>query len=79
VKLYGAAYAAECWRDTLRTVIALVIAAAVLLALIAVIGDAGRSAALEDMFRILGIIAVVDLIWSTSCTIWPRRAPAATR
>lgn len=77
VKRYGAAYTAECWRDVLRTAVAVGVSAAVLWALIAVTGDPERSAALEGGFGILGIVAAIEVLWAVSYTIWPRRAPVA--
>jgi hypothetical protein len=78
VRLHGRAHTAACWRDSARTALALAIAAAVLAALIAVSGDPVRSAALRDVFGVLGVIAVLELLWSTSYTLWPRKAPATS-
>jgi len=74
-KLYGADYTGECWRDVLRSTIAVVIAAGVLLALVAISGDSDQSAALDGMFGILGIVAIAELIWAIRYTFWPRKAP----
>ena len=76
-KRYGSAYTAECWRDMVRTIIGVAIAAGVLWLLITISGDPQQSSSLSGMFNILGIIAVVELIWATSYTLWPKKTPAA--
>ena len=78
-KLFGRDYAAESWRDVLRTAIALATAAAVLWALIAVSGDSERAASLRGMFGILGIAIAVEMIWAISYSVWPKKAPANER
>lgn len=74
-KRYGADYMSECWRDAARTLLAAAIAAGVLWGLIVISGDPAHSSALEGMFRILGLIVAVELIWATGYTIWPKKAP----
>lgn len=78
-KRYGAAHTAESWRDVARTILAAAIAAGVLWGLILISGDPARASALVGMFRILGIIAAIELIWAISYTFWPKKAPALTR
>ena len=74
-KRYESAYTAECWRDVVRTGIALAIAAGVLWLLIAIASDPQRSAALTSMFGILGIIAAVELVRAIGYTLWPKKTP----
>ncbi|WP_326941899.1 hypothetical protein [Agreia sp. Leaf244] len=74
-KRYESAYTAECWRDVVRTGIALAIAASVLWLLIAIASDPQRSAALTSMFGILGIIAAVELVRAIGYTLWPKKTP----
>ncbi|MNH40249.1 hypothetical protein D3C79_1015430 [compost metagenome] len=66
----------------LLTGLAVAIAAATLGAIIFLVNDAERTAALSDFFRILGIIFAIDFLWALSYTIWPKKAaralPAAT-
>lgn len=76
-KRYESAYTAECWRDVVRTGVAVAIAAGVLWLLITISGDPQRSAALTSMFGILGIIAAVELIRAISYTLWPKKIPVA--
>ncbi|WP_053386213.1 hypothetical protein [Leucobacter japonicus] len=75
-RLYGARYATKCWKDLGLTVIAVAIAAAILGAIIAVVDDAARTAALSGFFRILGIIVVIECIWAVSYTLWPKKPSA---
>ena len=72
-RLTGARYTAKCWRDVLLTGLAVIIAAAILGAIILLVNDAERTAALSGFFGILGIIFAVDFVWALSYTIWPRR------
>lgn len=76
-KRYESAYTAECWRDMVRTGIAVAIAAGVLWLLITISSDPQRSAALTSMFGILGIIAAVELVRAIGYTLWPKKAPVA--
>jgi hypothetical protein len=79
VKAYGAAYTRLCWGGVARTLLASAIAAAVIGLLILVVGDAERTAPLTDTFALLALISAIDLLWAISSTVWPRRAPAASR
>lgn len=76
-RLSGARYTVKCWRDALLTAFAMGIAAAILGAIILLVDDAGRTAALSGYFRVLGIILAIDLIWAVSYTVWPKPASAA--
>ena len=75
VKLTGRAYTRACWRDLLRTILGAAVAAAVIGLLVAIAGDAGRSAAVTAFLPALGIVVGVDLLWAVSYTIWPRATP----
>lgn len=81
-RLTGTRYTIKCWRDVLLTGLAVAIAAVTLGAIIFLVNDAERTAALSDFFRILGIIFAIDFLWALSYTIWPKKAaralPAAT-
>ncbi|MGK5530321.1 hypothetical protein [Streptomyces sp. URMC 129] len=72
---HGAARAAHEWRLCGMTLVAAVIALAVLQAMIWAIDDAGRTGPLRGWqvtaLRILGIHALIAL----SYTLWPRREP----
>ena len=75
-RLTGVRYTAKSWRDVLLTGVAVIIAAVILGAIILVVDDAERTAALSRYFPILGIILAIDIVWAVSYTIWPRK-PAA--
>lgn len=77
VRFTGMAYARACWADVARTALAIGIASLVLWLLIAMTGDADRSRALVETFRILGIIFAVETLWAVSYTIWPKKDVAA--
>lgn len=76
-KLYGRAYTAACWRDVLRTLLAAVIAVAVIGLLMLVAGDPERSEPLLGLLPAVGILCAIDLIWAISYTLSPRRPPSA--
>lgn len=76
-RLTGTRYAIKCWRDVLLTAVAVGIAAAVLGAIIVLVGDAERTSALSGFFNILGVIFAIDVVWALSYTIWPKRPAAA--
>jgi hypothetical protein len=73
VKLYGGAYARECWRDVVRTTAAVVIAAGTIAGLVAMVDDPARTTALSARYAILGLILAAEILWAASYTIWPRR------
>lgn len=77
LRLTGSRYTAKCWGDVLRTAIAAVIAAGILGAIVVLVGDAERTAALSGYFRILGIMVALEVIWALSYTIWPRKPAVA--
>lgn len=76
-RLTGSRYTAKCWWDVLRTSVAAAIAAGILGAIIVLVGDAERTAALTGYFRILGVMVTIDVIWALSYTIWPKKPAAA--
>ncbi|WP_206680421.1 hypothetical protein [Flaviflexus huanghaiensis] len=78
VKLYAAGYAKECWKDVVRTAVAVAIAASILGLLIAITDDTNRTEALIGMYPVLGIWFVIDLLWAISYTFWPKKHPKTT-
>ncbi|WP_144661717.1 hypothetical protein [Paenarthrobacter nicotinovorans] len=76
-RLTGSGYTVKCWRDVLLTALAVAIAAGTLGAIILLVNDPERTAALSEFFRILGIIFAIDFLWAVSYTIWPKKAPRA--
>jgi hypothetical protein len=80
VKRHGMAYVKECWRDVLRTTIAVAVASGVLWLLIVLAGDPARTAELDAMFRVLRIIFLIEIGWAVINTIWPKKpAPLSPR
>ncbi|MDN4613133.1 hypothetical protein P5G50_01600 [Leifsonia sp. F6_8S_P_1B] len=77
VKPTGWAYTAACWKDVARTLLACLVAAAILGALIVVVGAPERTAELLAFFPALGVILGIDTLWAISYTLWPKK-PAAT-
>lgn len=77
VKLYGSAYAKECWQDVVRTTLAVGIAAGLLWLLTALVDDPDRTNALLGIYPVLGIWWMIDLVWAISYTLAPRKQPAA--
>ena len=73
-RVTGSRYTVKCWRDVVLTALAVVIAGATLGAIILLVNDAERTAALAGFFRILGIIFAIDFLWAVSYTIWPKKA-----
>lgn len=61
VKRYGTNYMAECWKDLARTAVAVLVAAGILLLVTVAVGNETRTAALGDLYGLLGIIFAVDL------------------
>ncbi|GAB2673403.1 hypothetical protein ACFQWB_09455 [Paenibacillus thermoaerophilus] len=50
------------------------IGCAILLGMIWLVGDAGRTAALSGWLRLWTIVLAVDFLWSFSYLIWPKKA-----
>ena len=76
VKLYGSEYAKDCWKDVVRTAIAVGIAAGILWVQTVLIDDQSRTEALTGVYGLLGIWFVVDLLWAVSYTFSPKKRPA---
>jgi hypothetical protein len=74
-KLYGSAYTAECWRDFARALLAVAIAAVLLKGLDLIAGTplTRTGELLAAMVPAMHLWLVVELIWSVSYTIWPRK------
>ncbi|GAB7189916.1 hypothetical protein NUM3379_06220 [Kineococcus sp. NUM-3379] len=72
-RLHGAAHTRRCWGDVGRTLLATAIAAGLLLALVAWVGEPTRTAALVGMLPVLGIVLLVEVVAAVSYTLWPRR------
>lgn len=79
VKFYGSAYAKECWKDVVRTTLAVGIAAGILWLLTALVDDPDRTNALLGIYPVLGIWWVIDLFWAISYSFWPKKRPATTK
>lgn len=74
---FGMARARHEWREFGKAVVAWVIACALLLAAIAMVDDAERTAALTGwIVRLTGVVAIWSL-WPISYTIWPAKAKHA--
>ena len=71
-KKYGKAHAAQERRDWLRHLLAFGIGAALLLAMIALIGDMGQSQVLLGLIRTWAIVLGIDFLVSFSYTLFPR-------
>ncbi|TFV55919.1 hypothetical protein E4P41_16535 [Geodermatophilus sp. DF01-2] len=69
----GWQYTRQCWGDVARTLGAAVIAAGIIAAITWWVGDPDRTAALTAWLPVLGVISVIDLLWASSYTIWPRK------
>ncbi len=75
VQYYGARYAKECWKDVVRTIVAVLIAAGLLQLLTLLVGDPSKTEALTGLYPILGIVLMIDLIWAVGYTLWPKKQP----
>lgn len=79
VRLYGREYTKERWKDVVRTTVAVAIAAGILWLLTALVDDSSRTDAFAGVYPVLGIWYVIDLLWATSYTLWPKKRPATAR
>ena len=73
----GSAYATECWRDVVRTTVAVAVAGGLLQLLTVLVGDPVRTESLAALYPILGIILGLDLVWALGYTIWPKKPATA--
>ena len=73
---HGAAHARREREGWYRHVLAWTIGAALLVAGIAVVGDAERTAALQHVLRVWTVVLAIDFVVSFSYTLAPRRARA---
>jgi hypothetical protein len=76
-RLHGTAYTVACWKDVARTLLAVLLAAAILGGLVLVVDAPERTAALTEFSGVLTLVLTIDLLWAVSYSIWPRKAPAA--
>ncbi|MGF1428463.1 hypothetical protein [Kitasatospora sp. LaBMicrA B282] len=76
-KLYGRLRARHEWRMLARTVLSCAIAAVLLFALIALVGDHSRTRALDDWYLVLARICGIHLLIAGSYTLFPKKEPAA--
>ena len=74
---HGAEHARRERAGWYRHVPAYAIGAALLLAATALVGDAERTEALQQMLRVWTLVLAIDFLVSFSYTLWPRRARAA--
>ncbi|MEV4005164.1 hypothetical protein [Actinomadura sp. NPDC049753] len=70
---YGAARARHEWREFGKAALATAIACALLLAMIALVGDADRTRALDAWLGRLGFVLAVWALWPVTTTLWPPR------
>ena len=75
VKLYGRDYTLHCWKGLPLTLLAVAIAAGLLGLLIALAPDRAQTAVLAQTFPLLGTVFTIDLIWTISYTVWPKKEP----
>lgn len=75
--LTGWAYTRKCWGDVARTLLGVAIAAGILFGLTWWVGDATRTAELQNWFGILLIVLGIDTVWAVSYTLWPKKSTAA--
>lgn len=76
---YGKAHAARERAGWVRHVLAWAVGCALLLLVVVVIGDLGRTGALMHTAQLWTLVLVIDGIISLSYTIRPRRDPATKR
>lgn len=70
---YGAARVRHEWREFGKAALATAIACALLLAMIALVGDADRTRALDAWLGRLGFVLAVWALWPVTTTLWPPR------
>ena len=79
VKLYGRAYTVECWKDVVRTSLAVAIGVGVLWLLTLVVDSVARTSALSDLNGILALIFSAEVLWALGYTVWPKKQPIPSR
>ena len=70
---HGAARVRHEWREFGKAALAWAVACALLLAAIALVGDAARTQALEDWLVRLTTILAVWSLWAVGVSLWPPR------
>ncbi|WUI03076.1 hypothetical protein OHR68_15110 [Spirillospora sp. NBC_00431] len=76
---YGWARVRYEWREFGKAAVATAIGCGILLAMIAWIGDDGRTEALQGWLARLGIVLAVWSLWPITHTLWPERPKDAKR
>jgi hypothetical protein len=70
---FGAARTRHEWREFGKATLAWAVACSLLGAAILIVGDASRTAALEDWIARLSVALAIWAIWPVSHTVWPAR------
>lgn len=70
----GMEYAKHSMKESLKHVLAFMIGGAMLLGMIAYIGDADKTEELIGILKVWGIVVLIDNAISISYFIWPRKA-----
>ncbi|MEV3925568.1 hypothetical protein [Actinomadura coerulea] len=75
---YGAARVRHEWREFGKAALATAVACALLLAMIALVGDADRTRALDAWLGRLGFVLAVWSLWPITTTLWPPKPREGT-
>jgi hypothetical protein len=75
---HGAARARYEWREFGKAALATAIACGILLAMIAWVGDADRTEALDGWLTRLGVVLAIWSLWPITYTLWPSKPKRAT-
>lgn len=73
VRLHGWAHTGACWRDVLRTGLAVTISAGLIWSLSWWVGDPERTSALDSWYPIMLLVAAIEVVWAISYTISPKK------
>ncbi|MFB4310010.1 hypothetical protein [Actinomadura sp. GTD37] len=65
------------WREFGKAAVATAVACALLLAMIGLVGDAGRTEALHGWLGRLGVVLAIWSLWPITHTIWPSKPKGA--
>jgi hypothetical protein len=76
---HGAARTRYEWREFGKAAVAWVVSSALLLAAIAIVGDADRTVALQAWLGRLTLVLAVWSLWPITHTLWPSRPPRAVQ